>query len=282
MDWERVRGWFDNPLFIKHVRSRLRKQALLTSIVVVQVLCLCIAWGDTSSTRFRPAAPLRPCCRSRSWCWSSWGRPRSGPRSAARRASGILDFHRVSPLSPAELTLGFFFGAPIREYVLFATTLPYAALCLAFGAPSVHGFIQLMILLFAVAWLFHGLALLNGLVARPKTTSRGVVGLVVFLMIFGGNLFFGLSCSAILVDYDQRISFYGISLPWLAFVVIYIAAVLFFIYLACLRKMSSERIHALSKPQAIAAMASSSFLLLGAIWAQEYYETLLCSCCTCW
>ena len=43
------------------------------------------------------------------------------------RGSGILDFHRVSPLSPTELTLGFFFGAPIREYVLLATTLPYAS-----------------------------------------------------------------------------------------------------------------------------------------------------------
>ena len=62
------------------------------------------------------------------------------------RASGILDFHRVSPLTPTELTLGFFFGAPIREYVLFAATLPFTVLCMAFGVPSLRGFIQLMIL----------------------------------------------------------------------------------------------------------------------------------------
>jgi hypothetical protein len=43
MDWQRVLDWFDNPILVKHTRSRLRKQPLLTAIVVVQVLCLCIA-----------------------------------------------------------------------------------------------------------------------------------------------------------------------------------------------------------------------------------------------
>ena len=63
--------------------------------------------------------------------------------------------------------------------------------------------------------------------------------------------------------------FYGISLPWLAFVLIYISAVLFFIYLACRRKMTSERIHPLSKPQSIAALATLAVLLLGTIWRRR-------------
>ena len=87
------------------------------------------------------------------------------------KVSGILDFHRVSPLTPAELTLGFFFGAPIREYVLFACTLPFVALFLAFGVPSVHGFIQLSILMVAIAWVFHGLALLNSLIMKGQRVA---------------------------------------------------------------------------------------------------------------
>ena len=101
-----------------------------------------------------------------------------------REASGILDFHRVSPLTPAELTLGFFFGAPIREYVLFACTLPFAALCLAFGVPSVHGFVAA-----------HDLPGRDRLVfSRPgaperadhegSATARGAVGVVVFFVLF--------------------------------------------------------------------------------------------------
>ena len=61
------------------------------------------------------------------------GASQVGSSVGAARASGILDFHRVSPLTPAELTLGFFFGAPVREYVLFACTLPLSVLCLALG-----------------------------------------------------------------------------------------------------------------------------------------------------
>ncbi len=44
------------------------------------------------------------------------------------RESNILDFHRISPLPPLATTLGFFLGAPIREYILFALTLPLGPL----------------------------------------------------------------------------------------------------------------------------------------------------------
>src|SRR5262249_42097132 len=191
------------------------------------------------------------------------------------RSSGILDFHRVSPLSPTELTLGFFFGAPIREYILLATTLPYALLCVGFGLPSAHGLIQLMIALVAAAWLFHGLALLSALLARPRAGSRGAIGIIVFLVVVFSQIVGAfMSRSSILVDLDQRLSFFGVSLPWLAVVLIYIGATLFFVFLASRRRMASDRIHPLSKVQAIAAMLTLSILLVGGIWKQESYDIL--------
>ena len=151
---------------------------------------------------------------------------------------------------PTELVLGFFFGAPIREYILLATTLPYALLCVGFGVPSAHGLIQIVIALIAFAWLFHGMALLSALLAKPRVGSRGTIGLIVFLVIMITQIAGAfLSRSSLLVDLDQRLSLFGISLPWLAVVLIYIAAILFFIYLAARRRMASERIHPLSKVQ---------------------------------
>ncbi len=58
---------------------------------------------------------------------------------------------RLSPVSRRVMLSLFFFGAPIREYLLLATTLPYSALCAGFGAPSAHGLIQLLIALIATA-----------------------------------------------------------------------------------------------------------------------------------
>ena len=274
MIWERVYDWLDNPILVKHMRSRLRKQALSAAIVVVFVLCICIAWAGIQLQSLSNGGTFGLLLGLQSVILIVMGATQVGTAVGAARASGILDFHRVSPLTPTELTLGFFFGAPIREYVLFACTLPFSLFFLAFGTPSVHGFVQLMILLLACAWLFHGLALLNALLAKARANPRGVVGLVIFVVFFAGNLIVGMSRSAALVDMDLRLSFYGISLPWLAVVVLHLAVVLYFIFLAARRKMGSERIHPLSKPQSIAALASLAVLLVGTIWRREEFVIL--------
>jgi hypothetical protein len=274
MNWERLRDWLDNPIFVKHVRSRLRKQPLAVSIVVLLVICLCIVWAGYQLQTLQNGQAFGLLLTLQFIVLVVMGAAQVGLAVGTARAAGILDFHRVSPLSPTELTLGFFFGAPIREYILFACTLPFSLLFLAFGTPSLHGFVQLMVLLIASAWVIHGLALLNALLAKARANPRGVVGLVIFVVFFGGNLFFGLSRSAALVDMDLRLTFYGVALPWLAVVLMNVAPVLFFIYLAARRTMGSERIHPLSKIQAIAALATLSFLLVGTIWKLEEFAAL--------
>jgi hypothetical protein len=267
--------WLDNPIFVKHLRSRLRAQPLGAAMVVVLVLCICIAWGGYQLDAFHNGGAFGALLALQVVILIVMGASQVGSSVSAARASGILDFHRVSPLTPGELTIGFFFGAPIREYILFACTLPFSALCLAFGTPTVHGFIELMILLFASAWVFQGMALLNALVGKPRNNnSRMVVGVLFFAIIFGGPLAAGASRASALADTGGRLQFYGISLPWLAVVLLPISAALYFIYLAARRSMSSERIHPLSKPQAISALATAAVLAVGTIWRQEEYAVL--------
>jgi hypothetical protein len=43
--WDRLIDWLDNPILVRHVRSRLRIQPVASSMVVALVLCLCILWG---------------------------------------------------------------------------------------------------------------------------------------------------------------------------------------------------------------------------------------------
>jgi hypothetical protein len=181
MNWESPRDWLDNPIFVKHLRSRLRPQPLAASAVVVMVLCMCIAWAGYQLDGFANGRAFEWLIVLQGILLIVMGASQVSSAVGSSRASGILDFHRVSPLTPSELVLGFFFGAPIREYVLFACTLPFAALFLAFGVPSAHGFIQIVILLMAIAWLFHGLALLNALITKGHRGSRGAVGVVLRL-----------------------------------------------------------------------------------------------------
>ncbi len=123
--WDRIRPWFDNPILIKHVRSRLRRQPALSSLSVVVLLCLCVAYAGYALDIFKTGSAAGMIVAIQFVLLVIMGSGQVGASVSGARTSGILDFHRVSPMSPTELTLGFFFGAPIREYVLFAATLPF-------------------------------------------------------------------------------------------------------------------------------------------------------------
>ena len=46
---------------------------------------------------------------------------------ANERDSGVLDYQRITPMGPMRKIVGYLFGLPVREYFLFALTLPFVA-----------------------------------------------------------------------------------------------------------------------------------------------------------
>jgi hypothetical protein len=271
-DW--VADWLDNPIFLKHVRSRLRRQPLFSAMVITLVLCFCVVWGGFALNGFISGGAFGTLLALQVIVLAIIGATQVGTSVGAARASGILDFHRVSPLTSTELALGFFFGAPVREYLLFAVTLPFSILCVAIGTPDFRGFLQVMILLLFSSWLIHGFSLINGLVLKKQAGSRGVVGLVLFLGLMSSSFWPMFGNVANWLDSDPRLTFFGISLPWLAVILLYQLPVLYFVFLASRRKFESERLHPFSKPQAIAAMAVLGVLIVGGTWNLPDLEPL--------
>jgi hypothetical protein len=275
MYWDSLFNWLDNPILVKHVRSRLRAQAFFSSLAVVVMLCVCILWAGYQLDMFVSGGAASWLLALQSLILVIIGAGQVGGAVNGARASGILDFHRVSPMTPIELMLGFFFGAPIREYLLFAATLPCLAVCMAFGVPSPRGALQLMIMLITTGWCFQGFAMLNGLISKSKNAGGALIGVIVLLVFFSMSLIGrGGWFSVNMAEGETRFDFYGISLPWLPVVLIYQLPLLFFILLACTRKMQSARLHVLSKPEAICAMMTCAALVLGGIWRRESYEIL--------
>jgi hypothetical protein len=275
MDWDRIRHHLDNPILVKHLRSRLRKEPLIASIVVVIVLGICIVWASYQAAGFPGGSTIGLLFTLQTIILAIMGSAQVASSINNARASGILDYHRISPLTPTELTLGFFFGAPIREYVLFGCTLPFSAIFLVAGALSIRGFIHLMIVLFATSWILHALALLSGLLSKVKVNSAiGGSGVILVVFFLGGPLIAGGIFSTRFVERADRLTFYGISMPWLAVVLLCELAVLFFVVLAARRKMESERIHPLSKPQAIAALAALAILAVGGCWGLKDFDAI--------
>ncbi len=270
--WDRIRAWVANPIIVKHVRTRLRLQAALTSLSVVVMLCLCIAYAGYQLQLFQTGRASGLIVALQFVLLLVMGSGQIGASVSGARNSGILDFHRVSPMRPSELAFGFFFGAPIREYALFAATLPFMVLCMAFGTPSFRGFVQLMLLLLMLVWSMHAFVLLGALVGKGKTPSGGMVIFVLFLLFFGSPLVLGGQVSANWVEQDNRLDFYGVSLPAVPVLLLYQFPFLFFLLLAGTRKMESPRLHSVTKPQAIVAMVVFSALTLGMIWRKPDFE----------
>ena len=267
-------NFLDNPIFVKHLRSRLRRPQVMPAAVVVLVLCLCISYGGYQLGGFANGGAFGTLLGLQSIILAIIGASQVSTAVGGARESGILDFHRVSPLSPLAVTLGFFFGAPVREYLLFALTVPFTLICAANEAPSLGGLLQTMVVLFLGAWLLQALSLFTALSIKKPKGAKGIVGVFIFLIVFSGQGIIALSRASAFVGASPKFRFFGIELPWLVFVLLYGLPTLFFLLLASVRKMQSERAHAFTKPEALACLAVQATLILGAVWALEDVEFL--------
>ena len=259
-----IAEWLDNPIFIKHVRSRLRPRAFAGSAAITVMIALSILYATYEANAFASGDGFVALLVLQTILLGVMGATQVGASVGAAKASGILDFHRVSPQSPWELTLGFLAGAPVREYLLAALTLPFLIFCVGMGFPDFRGLVQAELLILGVSWILHAMALLGGLTLKSSMSAQNAFGVMFFLAVMvSGPMFGTFSRFKGLIDGDQRLDLFLISLPWLAVVLLHLGAALSFILLAASRKMESERRHGLSKPQAMAAMALFALLAVG-------------------
>ena len=238
----RLAIWLDNPILVKHSRSRLRKMHLWPSVGVVTILALSIVLLGYEYNGLNGGQTFGGLMMLQIVILGFMGASQVASSVNKAKESGILDFHRVSPMPPFSLALGFFFGAPIREYAMFAATLPFSLVCVFMGRPTPLGFFQLMVPLVLAAWLLHAISLLNALAGKGgKTGSRGIVGLVVFLFVRQ------------LVDvariHQRRRRHLRVapgpilprSDPWLLILAIYLFPPIGFLLVASTRKMAWEK-----------------------------------------
>src|SRR5437588_6462945 len=179
----------DNPLFIKHVRSRMRRAAVLPSIVLVCFLSVCIivmeekawppgmGWGSQAFFFMQGIILLL------------MGGSQVAQAVASVKESGMLDFHRITPVPPRVQVLGFLLGAPIRAWTLFACTLPFALYTAVTGPWGVLGFTKVLLVQMTGALLYHALGLVTGLAGKSARGASGrIVGIIILLNLVSNGL----------------------------------------------------------------------------------------------
>jgi hypothetical protein len=97
----------------------------------------------------------------------------------AERDEGIIDYQRLIPMTPFAKIVGYLFGLPVREYVMFAFTLPFTAWALWRGGVSWQVWLPLYTVVLSSTLLYHFTGLLTGTVVRNRRWAFLVsIGLV--------------------------------------------------------------------------------------------------------
>lgn len=280
----------DNPLIMRHIRSRLRTKQLLPAVIIVTLIAACITWAGLSpsdeasfsTSKAMTALPWLVLCQA--FILLLIGSTQVAGSIALARETGVMDFHRTSPQKPLALVLGFLLGAPIREYLLYACTLPFVGLFQSHAELQPFSLFFMQITLLGLALMYHIFAMLFGLVA-PKPRNSGALFVLLIVIIHLVSLFsittqFAMTGYLTIVPcYMEYISsvmnneiigmlagrytFFNGALPAWLITMFHVVTLLGFFTLAAIRKMRHERTLSFSKPIAVLFFAVLTTLFIG-------------------
>lgn len=270
----------DNPMLWRFFRSRLRRRQLISGLLLVAMLGLAAAWAGREFNWIANGRSLNLLMGVQGILLFFIGSAQIGQQANKARTTGMLDFHRIAPLPPLNVALGFLLGAPIREYFLAAVVLPFAIFC-AYGSPvGISGYLLILMPFILAAWVAHAMTLLNILVG--KTGGSGARSIIVAVFLFyavgggvGGIIGYG---SSMFGGHFPELKFFGVPFPAVLVLIGHELVLLSFFMIGAVRKITSDRTHTYSKPQALGYLSLLGFLLLGGCWTwvgQEYLALVL-------
>lgn len=273
---------FDNPVLIKHIRSRLRRPQSVYLVIVALVLCVCIMWAGWQGRGLQNGVIFSIMIFGVGAVLQLGGTSQVASSISQTNDTGILDFHRVSPLPAHTTTLGFVLGGPIREYLIAAVIWPFALFCALAGKPGILGFASISIVLLTTTLLFHMLAMNAGILSRrgkTRSANMGLAFLIFAASISSTSVFAGLPIPGLLTVgpayYEamgqlngQQVNlptFFGLKLPLFIQSLIYQIPLIVFLTIPVIRRMRSAQASLYSKTTAVGCLAAISLLNIGGI-----------------
>lgn len=274
---------FDNPILIKHIRTRLRPPQSIYTGIVALVLCLCIMWAGWQGQALDNGVIFTVMIFGVGIVLQLGGTSQVASSISQTNDSGILDFHRVSPLPAHTTALGFVLGGPIREYMVAAVIWPFALFCAVMGKPGILGFAAVSIVMLSTTLLFHMMAMNAGILSQRGKTRGANMGLAFMIIAASGStatVFRGLPIPGLLTvgptlaeamgnlqkgPWVTLPTFFGLELPLFIQSLIYQIPLIIFLTIPVVRRMRSAQAALYSKSTAIGCLAVISFLNLGGI-----------------
>src|SRR5436190_82809 len=127
-------GLWKNPIFRRYCQSRLRITGLgVFLLVTVLIAGFMVALPHSIAVRNHQTAvdgariSVIALLGLQGLILFILGTAQVAGGMVAERDEGVIDYQRLIPMSPLSKVLGYLFGLPAREYVLFFVTVPFSA-----------------------------------------------------------------------------------------------------------------------------------------------------------
>lgn len=292
-----------NPIFRRYCRSRLRAGVLVPLIFIV-VICAAFVFltpylyvltkeGQQAWTEARAAR------------WAVWaifplqalilmllgtGSVASG--LSQEHEDGMIDYQRLTPMPPSAKIMGYLFGLPVREYVLFLATMPFLIYAAWMGEVPAPTLLRFYLIFLTSAVLYHLAGLVTGTIFKRRRAGMMAQLLVVLLYVVIPNLsFVGFGAfryftvipeffkdlGPVLLEDAGRLTssrmnllmqqpgpvFFGFEFSVTSFSLLVQAGLIGGFCMVLWRKWRRSEHHVLGKPMAVAGMLWVALLLLG-------------------
>lgn len=165
-----------NPIIRRYARSRLRARGLgiwlLLTLMIAGFIFFIARQSGTYRFNLDPVdaarGPLIPLLWMQGLLLFVLATGQVAGAMTAEADEGVLDYQRLAPMRPLAKVIGYLFGLPIREYVLFLATMPFTLWSLWEGEVPLAVAVQLYAVFLVATILYHCTGLVAGTVVKNR------------------------------------------------------------------------------------------------------------------
>lgn len=288
---------WENPIFRRYCRSRLRPQGLGVSLLIIVLICgsvVGLAYSIGIRANAKPESAVRIAflvlLGIQGVLLFLLGTAQAAGGMVAERDEEVIDYQRLVPMTPLAKVLGYLIGLPVREYVMFLASLPFTAWCLWVGNVDSEVWSRLYLVVLTSALTYHLTGMVTGTVVKNRRWAFLVSMAIVFALYFVipklaqfGLVFFKYLTiwpvieeilpgilprnAGSLVKTAQNlfptVKFFGLGFPEVVFTIFSQAGLIITFFAMLLRRWKRADSHLLSKPWAVCVYVWLQVLLLG-------------------
>ncbi len=290
-----------NPIFIRFCRSELRvKKAifwyLLTFIVTISTVAMMFTPQVINGRDPVDAARsiLLPLLIIQGVILLFLGTGSVASGITREKVDNVLNYQRLTPMRTRDKILGYLFGLPVRQYVLFGITLPFLLFILIVGRVPPSAFVPYYLVFFSSTILYHFTGLVAGMISKrwrwSARISQGLIVLLYFILpqlshiglvflefltvrpvfmeyilpIVGSSA--EIEASDLIIFAGESVPFFNLHISGTLFSFIIQSALIVLFAAIIARKWKSDSKQAISKPMAAITFTAFVVMSLGNIW----------------